>query len=331
MKIINVSESSEPNWKWLAPNFKDYEWLNYSSHNYPALKSLPKHETIGRMAATLQACSKAKKDQSILVAHGHKLCLFTGFNAATICPDVPLLAFTFSFTNLPQGKKRSFAIKASKHPKKFVCSTTMERALYAKYFDIPIEKIDMVHWTAEAPTIDLSTPPIENGRYFCALGSQGRDYKILIEAMKKLPHIQCVVVAAAACLNGLDIPSNVKVHTNIPLKDAHNILSHSEFMVLPLGHSDTPTGHMTIVSSMFFRKTILSTNTESVYDYIENGKTGLYFEDNDVQDLTHKIESLWGDPNNTIAMNDAAFAFAQEHCTEKVAVDYFSNFVKQYA
>ena len=333
MKIINISESSDKNWFWVSDHFKDqpYEWLNYTCHGYPALKSLPKNETLGRMTAAIQACTKARETPSVLVSHGHSLGLFTGFNAKIFCPDTPVLAFTFSFTDLPRGEKQKLAIQSAKQPKKFVCSTTMEREVYAKHFEIPIEKIDMVHWSSEPPVIDPAMQPIEKGRYFCALGGQGRNYRVLIEAMKQLPHIRCVLVATPASLEGLTIPDNVKVYTNIPLKDAHNILHFSEFMVLPLRVAQTPTGHMTIVSSMFFRKAILVSDLNYVYDYVDNGKTGLFFEHDNMHDLTQKIESLWDNPDNTITMNDAAFAFAQAHCTEKGAVDYLKNFLQEYA
>lgn len=332
MKIINVSESSEKNWFWINNHFKDqpHEWLNYTCHGYTALKSLPKSESLGRLTAALQACKKAREAPSILVSHGHSLGLFTGFNAKIFCPETPHLAFTFSFTDLPKGVKRKLAIQSAKQPKKFVCSTTMEREVYSKHFEIPIEKIDMVHWSSEPPVIDPNMQPIEKGRYFCALGGQGRNYRVLIEAMKLLPDMKCVIVGTPASLEGLTIPDNVKVYTNIPLKDAHNILHFSEFMVLPLRVAETPTGHMTIVSSMFFKKAILVSDLNYVYDYVDDSKTGLFFEHDNPQDLKQKIAALWENTENTVAMNDSAFAFAQEHCTEQGAVNYFKKFLLEY-
>jgi len=86
----------------------------------------------------------------------------------------------------------------------------MQQKQFSKHFEMPIEKVDILHWIDQAPYIDMTLAPIESGRYCCALGSQGRDYKILFEAMKQLPNIKLVVVASPALLKGLDIPDNVK-------------------------------------------------------------------------------------------------------------------------
>lgn len=331
MNIVNLNEATTPGWTWLQPYFSEHDWYHYASHLNLKFKSLPKHETINRMLTTLAASQKARKKSSIIVSHGHTLGMMAGYASSKICPDTPHLAYTLSFVDLPEGKKRKFAIKALEgNTKKVLVYTTMQQKQFSKHFEMPIEKVDMLHWIDQAPHIDLSQAPIETGRYCCALGSQGRDYKILFEAMKQLPNIKLVVVASPASLNGLDIPANVKIYTNIPLKDAHNILAHSEFSVLPLRDAKTATGHMTIVASMFLKKTVLASEYEAAFDYIQDGHTGLFFNPKDVNDLKLKIQSLWDDPVKTVAMNDAAYAFADEYCTEKNAVKYLDNFIKEF-
>jgi len=188
-----------------------------------------------------------------------------------------------------------------------------------------------LHWAVHTPKVDLTEQPIETGRYICALGSQGRDYATLIAAMKKLPNIKLVIVTNPDSLQGLTIPGNVKIHTDIPLARAHNILAHSAFMVLPLRDSQVPCGHVTIVSGMFFNKAMIVTNSLGVQDYIEDDKTGVFFESKNVDDLSKKIEALWDDQSKVNQLGQAGFTFANQYCTEKTAVNYFADFLKQHA
>ncbi len=332
MQIINVSDLTTQ-WNWLRDEFKytDDEWHHYSSLavNLPAF--LAKKDSIARVIAAGKAVNLARKKPSILVSHGPRPALYAGNLAKMLCPETPHLVYSFNLTDLPSGKQHSLMSRAFQQPTKFVSYSNLERKLYADYFDIPIEKIDMLHWAVHAPKVDLAEAPIVSGRYICALGSQGRDYATLIAAMKKLPHIKLVLVASPDSIANLTIPDNVKVHTNIPLAQARNLLAHSAFMVLPLRDSQVPCGHVTIVSAMFFNKAIVVTNSLGVHDYIFDDKTGLFCEPKNADDLSEKIKMLWDDAAKNAQLSEAGLAFAQANCTEKTAINYFADFLNKHS
>lgn len=332
MNVINLSDLNT-SWNWLRDEFKhsDDEWLHYSSLGISLPSFLPKKDSIARIIAAAKAVNLARKSPSILVSHGPRPALYSGNIAKIICPETPHLVYSFNFTDLPNGKQHRLMIRAFQQPSKFVTYSTVERKLYADYFDIPIEKIDMLHWAVHAPKVDKSETPLVFGRYICALGSQGRDYSTLIAAMKKLPNIKLILVASADSVLELNIPDNVKIFTNIPLAQAHNILANSEFMVLPLRDSQVPCGHVTIVSSMFFNKAIVVTNSLGVQDYIFDNKTGLFCEPKNAHDLSEKIKSLWDDSAKNTRLSAAGIAFANEYCTEKTAINYFAEFLKKHS
>lgn len=331
MNIINISDL-DPHWNWLEKEFKNdsLEWLHYSSQSVNIPKFLPKKNSIARAATSLQAIKKSKTEKSILVSHGARPAYYCASLAKIISPDIPQLAYSFNFTNLPKGMRRSLMAKSYIQIKKFVTYSTVERTLYAEYFDIPIESIDMLHWSVNAPNINIFEEPIENGRYICALGSQGRDYETLFLAMKKNKNIKLVVVTTLDSIKNLEIPDNVKIHINISLNKTHNILINSQFMVLPLRDNKVPCGHVTIVSGMFFKKPIIVTNSIGVHDYIQDEKTGLFFDPKNPIDLSNKIQYLWDDSFISKKLGESGFLFANNHCTEKTAVNYFTNFIKNY-
>jgi len=160
-------------------------------------------------------------------------------------------------------------------------------------------------------------------------GKPRRDYDTLFAAMRQLKHIQLVVVATAESLQHLSIPDNVKVFTHIPLSQAHNILTHSRLMIVPLRDSQVPCGHVTIVSGMFFKKAMIVTNSEGVHDYVQDDQTGVLFEPKEAGDLTEKIEELWHDRAKADRLAEAGYAFAQKTCTEQSVIQYFSNYLNQ--
>lgn len=329
MKIINLSDLNT-SWNWLREEFKHTqdEWHHFSSLAISLPTFLPKKDSFSRLIAATKAINLARKKPSVIVSHGPRPALYAGNLASIFSPEIPHLVYSFNLTDLPTGKQHRLMTRAFRQPTKFVTYSTVERKLYADYFDIPIEKIDMLHWAVHAPKVDILEAPIETGRYICALGSQGRDYETLFAAMKKLPHIKLVLVASTDSIRGLNVPDNVKIHTNIPLSQAHNILAHSALMVLPLRDSQVPCGHVTIVSAMFFNKAMVVTHSLGVQDYIIDGKTGLFCEPKNPDDLSIKINMLWDDSIQNSQLKDAGLAFAHAHCTEKKAVHYFADFLK---
>lgn len=328
--IINVSDLN-PSWNWLSNDFKDSNlaWTHFSTQTVKVSKILPKKESLARFVSAKDAIIFSKKQNSVVVSHGPRPTFYSASFSKLMSANSPHLSYAFNFTNLPTGAQHKLMAKAFQQPTKFVVFSSMERKLYSEYFGIDESKIDMLHWSVHAPSIDQLSPPIESGEYICAVGGQGRDYKILFDAMRKLRNIKFVLVATAQSIQNLAVPDNVKVHINIPSKQAHNIILHSKFMVLPLRDSQVPCGHVTIVLGMFFRKAMLVTNSCGVHDYIKDNVTGRFFNPHDVKDLSIKIEELWNSPNQIELLANSALEFANIHCNEKGVVNYFKNFLRR--
>lgn len=330
MDIINLSEL-DPSWCWLKDEFKhkDHCWHHYSSAKSALPNWLPKKQSFARMISAWQAVNHAKNQPSLLVSHGPRPAYYGSRAAQLLASSLPHLVYSFNFTDLPTGYQRRSMAKAYQQPDRFVVYSTLEKKLYAQYFDIAPECIDMLHWSVHAPSVPTHEAPIVQGDYICALGSQGRDYGTLFEAIRLLKHIHLVVVANAESLQHLPIPDNVKVLTHIPLAQAHNILTHSRFMIVPLRDSQVPCGHVTIVSGMFFKKAMIVTNSEGVHDYVQDNHTGILFEPKEVADLARKIEQLWNDHVQAERLAQSGYAFAQKNCTEQSVIHYFSNYLNQ--
>ena len=188
---------------------------------------------------------------------------------------VPHLAWGFNFTTLPRGLYRRLMASVFTDVDRFVAYSSLERSLYADYFRIDPARIDVLLWGVAQPLVEPADTPIESGDYICAVGGNARDYRTLFAAMAQVPEIPLVAVLRPANVVGLDVPSNVRLHFNLPVGKTNNIVAFSRFMVLPLAGSEVPCGHVTLVAAMHLKKALVVTDSRGVSDYVQDGVNSL--------------------------------------------------------
>ncbi|MCE9657599.1 MAG: glycosyltransferase [Burkholderiales bacterium] len=333
MNVVNLSEL-DPAWNWLsgrAHPARPVHWAHASAKASPVPGWLPRATTLRRALAGWRSIGLLGDDpRSLLVSHGPRMTMYGAFAGRLRRRRPRHLAYSFNFTELPQGRMRRAMADAFASVDRFVCFSQMERELYARHFDLDPMRIDMIHWAARPPDVDPGAAPRIRGDYVCALGSQGRDYATLIAAMRTLPMIKLVIVATAESLAGLAIPGNVEVLIGVPLAQAMNVLQHSRFSVVPLRGAEVPCGHVTLVSAMHCAKATVVSDSSGVSDYVTQEVTGLAVPVADVPALAGAIERLWADAAAARALGDAAKAFATAHCGEDTVVAYLENYLNTH-
>jgi glycosyltransferase involved in cell wall biosynthesis len=283
------------------------------------------------MGATLTArrLIRGHAGRSIVVSHGPLLALYSEFLARPAPCEALHLVFSFNFTNLPIGARRALLRRYLRRVDRLVVASTIERALYSEYFELDIDRIDLLLWGIQPPVHELTKAArFGDGQYICAIGSQARDYHTLMDAMRRIPNIKLILVATPDSLPQGVVPENVKVLTNVPLADAMNVLAHSMFMVLPLRDSTVPCGHVTVVSAMHMGKAILSTDSTGLRDYLIDGSNAEFFSPKDPIQLAQKIERLISEPLLCQRLGAFASAFAKRHCSEDNTTAYFRRYLE---
>ncbi len=331
MNIINVSTLSA-DWNWLASRFADRpdrHWTHVSTESMPVPSWLPRRELVGRVLAARAACQLTSLEDSLLVSHGPRISLYVELANRRRPQRTPHLAYVFNYTELPQGKKGALHARGLATVDRFVVFSNVERTLYSSYFDLPIERIDMIHWAVRPPQLLEGEPPLVPGDYVCAVGGQGRDYGVLVEAMRTLPNVRLVIVASRAAMAGLGIPDNVEVRLDTPVAEATNIIAHCRFMALPLRDAEVPCGHVTMVPAMHLGKAIVATRSSGIADYVQEGVNGLFAEPHDPCSLARAIGALADDPAQCERLGENGRRFAREHCMEENAVAYFKRFLAE--
>ena len=329
MKIVNVGNLA-PGWKWLAPRFAQFpqlQWAAVSTNDIAVPGWMPLGHIAQRVGAAIGACRLATPGESLLVSHLPNTSKYVEYANRTRRRRSAHLAYAFKFTDLPRGRRRAAEANAFRTIDRFTVFSNAERALYAAHFDIPIERIDMLHWAVRPPQVPAGEPPVIAGRYVCAVGGQGRGYGVLIEAMRRLPSVRAVIVATPSAMHGLSVPDNVEVRLNTPLAQATNIIANSSFMALPLRDGEVPCGHVTLVAAMHLGKAIVATESSGISDYLQDGVTGRLSAPGDPQALAALIEEFVTDPVQCTRVGEAGRRFAGANCMEDNVTAYFRAYL----
>ncbi len=333
MDIVNLSEA-EPAWNWLHHLVKGPEplrWQHASTRSAAVPQWAPKPQSWRRIGAARHAASLMGDASALLVSHGPRMTMYGSLALAARLRPRRHLAYAFNFTELPASAAQTVMSRAFRSVDRFVVFSTMERRLYADFFDLDIERIDMLHWAVSPPVPDADADASLPHAYVCAIGSQGRDYRTLMAAMALLPRITLVVVATPSSLHDLTVPANVIVRCNVPLPQTMAILQRSTANIVPLEGSQVPCGHVTLVAAMHLEKTSIVSESTGIADYVRDGINGLTVPPGDPAALARSIERLFDDPALNARLARDALAFARRNCSEQTAGDYLQGYLSQPA
>jgi glycosyltransferase involved in cell wall biosynthesis len=203
------------------------------------------------------------------------------------------IAFAFNFTDLPLGINRVLMRWAFSKVDRFVVFSNAERARYAGYFGIDPGRIDFLPWEMDTPP--TSEPAFVGGKYICAVGSEGRDYDTLVEAVRHAPQIHTVIVTRAYNAPRGPLPQNVALHTGLRGPDFWNVVKHAHAVVLPLRDDQTNCGHISLVGALQFGRPIVASESRGNEDYVKNDVNALIVKPSDPPALRHAIERIWND------------------------------------
>lgn len=321
LHVLNCADAALP-WRWIAPAYSGappVDWRFISTHRGRIAASLPGPHW-GRVRAGLQArWALALRRFDLVVSHGPRT---SHYVEAFGRPRAPHLAWSFNFTDLPGGRRLAAMRASFARIDRFIVFSTMERALYADLFGIPVERFRFVPWGVSAPIIQPQARAID-APYVAALGGEARDYELLCQAARALPHVRFVIVARPHSLQSTIVPDNVQLFFNLPFAEAWSIVWHSEVAVIPLRDARTPNGHVTLVGSMHLGKAQVVTDSAGVRDYIHDGETGLLAAAHDADAFAAAITRLLDDPSLRTRIGGNARAFAAAHCSEAATIEAF--------
>ena len=326
-EIISTSDLMGTEWSFLAPQSTDssLSWSTHSGLPRNALEKRVKNLHLGRYRAAWTAVQHARTSPgALLVSHLPLMGAATNALRRRFCPHVPQICFSFNFTELPAGLRRNYLRRALRDVAECVVYSRFELDLYPSYFDMDPALFRFLPWAMEAPQPGSHNPTGLTGRYLCAIGGEGRDYRLLAHVMRDLPQITMVVIARPYSIAGIDFPDNVKVFTNLPFAQTWRVALDSQGLVIPLASSDTACGHITIVGAQLLDIPLLVTESRGVSDYV-SPETAQLVAPGDANDLRDGVLALYEDRPSSQARAIAGMARAQRKNNLAGWLNYFQD------
>ena len=103
----------------------------------------------------------------------------------------------------------------------------------------------------------------------------------------------------------------------LPINEFIEQVKGAEFCILPLEPVPFSFGQMRLLQQMALRKCVIVSNTPSILDYVEDGKTALVYQAGNAESLCSKIRILDADVEKKYAMETRAYEFVEKVCNER--------------
>ena len=330
--MVCCTEYNEPGWRWIEPNLADMDvkflFVSCVPRNIVEKKG---PVNLSRIRGSFEAVLLARRmGAQALVAHLPRPAAWCAFMARAFGLKIPIVAHVFNFPVLPRLVWRPLFSLALSRVDRFVVHSTLEKQVYAKFFGLPVDKFDVVLWGVRPPEVESAEVPLETGDYISVIGQYCRDYRVLLEAARRLPDLRFVIVARPDNLSGLDVPPNVFVRPNLPFQKTMNVLLHSRFMVLPLIGSEVPAGHVTLVAAMHLGKAVVISDSAGVRDYVRDGENAVIVPVGSIESLVVAIRRLWDDHALCVKLGKNAQLFAARNCSEECITEHFRGWLIEH-
>ncbi len=324
MKILVITPFGNKGWTWLSQYFPEHEWTVINNDLFGAKKPF-------WLLKALFSIKNAEQ-YDIVISHHPYMALNTAVALALTFKSKKTKHFVFSFNHgngfFFKGLTLKIAKRVFKDTNGFVVYSKAERFLFNKKYDIDLNKLSFCHWAVNPPEIDnVPADYIVNARpYISCMGRNNRDFETFIEVMRKTPQLNAIIVCPKERITSDNIPENILIKNDIPIKEAMTVLANSAVSVVPIKDVSTGAGHMTIVAAMQLGIPQLLTKLETVDDYFLDQKHGFYIEVGDVESMSDNLNKIIGDEGLHETIRLEAESFSKKWLVEQSSV----NFLKIY-
>ena len=107
-RVVNLSEM-DPSWNWLGSSTEwsePLDWTHSSVRSVAVPEWIPRETTWRRIIAAWRAAMWLRRKMSILVSHGPRMTMYGSLALSSQFKRRRHLAYSFNFTELPQGVTR---------------------------------------------------------------------------------------------------------------------------------------------------------------------------------------------------------------------------------
>lgn len=291
MRIINVPDLSPPDDAFTHLELRqNVEWIRLSGLPQNAIERQIKILRVSRYRAAAQAALCSRESDVVI---SHLPLMSTAISTLLRVKSNPPrhIAFAFNFTDRPTGQRLKFMKKALLSIDRFVVFSDYERQLYSNLFGIEISRFESVVWTQNPPKIDTRCDLSDfEAPFFCAIGGEGGDLKIILDAAKILKNdARFVIITRPIDIDINLIPKNVQFLFNIPLGQVWALAAKSLGVLVQLKSLDTCCGHITLVGAKQLGLPVVTTSSYATKEYVHGRESALLSDPGDTDAFVRNL------------------------------------------
>ena len=307
---------------WLAPFVRD------SRHSFDVVPAKYDHdrsrqstnasqwlEYLAHGRATWSTAQNATSDTGVITLFP-QLAVTVGLHKSLSQKRLPVLAWTFNLGDIYGGAKKKLARFALHNVDLFLVHSRREIESYSEWLDLPPEKFRFI--PLQRPVMPIIHAEDEDQPFVLSMGSAHRDYRLFFEVMADLAY-PTIVVAGPSALEGLSIPSNVKVPHKLNITQCHELAQKARINVVPIDNSTTASGQVPLLDSMMFARPTVATLSIGTEDYVEDGITALLVKAGERNAMKSAIQSLWDDKPRREILGLAARRHVETNLSDEAA------------
>ncbi|MHA6723777.1 glycosyltransferase [Sphingomonas sp. RS2018] len=306
---------------------RDVEWLAHSGLPQNVIERRVRRPRLSRYRAAWQAAGEYGR-ADILISHLPRMTTAVEQFARLRGHRLPHLAFSFNFTDLPEGRTLARMTKALAGVERFCVYSKYETELYPRLFDLPPDRFRHVMWGQSAPSIDLSMAA-PDAPYVVAIGGEGRDYASMIAAARTDPAVRWIVVARPNSVFDA-VPANMTVHFNLPAPLTWGIAARAAAVVVPLVSDQTCCGHITIASAQLLGLPLVTTRSDATIEYLAGVPDTITVEPSDPSALAQAVRTAVARYMNRAVDSDAVRRVAEDRYDRSRWTDLIVDFVRDF-
>jgi glycosyltransferase involved in cell wall biosynthesis len=203
---------------------------------------------------------------------------------------------------------------AARSVERFVVWASHEVDDYARTFGLLVEKLEYVPFHT---TVQNYSYEIRNDGYLFAGGNYDRDYRILVDAVRRLDIPTWIATTRPEQLAGVELPAHVRVE-GTTAEGFRQALAGARLVVVPMQpgllHSG---GQQTCLNAMYLGKPTIAVGRKWAVDFITDGEDGLVVDYGDTAGLRRAVEWVLEHPDAARRMGERARRRASWFTTER--------------
>lgn len=180
---------------------------------------------------------------------------------------------------------------ASKSIDGIIYHSSSQIEYYKKFYPWIVDKCKFIPFGTDLEYFQRDEQrDIEEEDYILSIGYSMRDYKTLLEAFKLIKTDTKLRIIGNKNIETDD--SRVEILGPVEKRELNLQIQKAKFCILPLENKNFSFGQMTLLQQMYFGKVVITARVPSMMDYVEDRKTAILYESQNITDLKEKINIL---------------------------------------